>query len=180
MTLISVLAFLLVLAPLEGEGPDSALVSAPEARRDEGARGHVPGRMPQAEWTQLTIEQRIIIRVPMVRPGRNGERVRRGFAFDDETNDIEWEEHKGPKCVPIRALAAASITTKRGVDLFMKDHSRMRARLGRECRPADLYSGFYIQPTTDGTLCAGRDQLLARNGTSCDIDSFRRLVPERP
>ncbi|MEO8724074.1 MAG: hypothetical protein ABI395_11265 [Sphingobium sp.] len=135
--------------------------------------------MESAEWAQLTIEQRIIIRVPMARPAPSV-RIRRDHALDDEAADIEWEEHKGPKCVPIRALVAASVTSARGVDLVMKDRSRMRARLGRTCRPADLYSGFYIQPTTDGNLCAGRDQLLGRSGMSCDIDSFRRLVAEQP
>lgn len=143
------------------------------------AAGEGDRRVNGSQWAQVSIEQRIIIRVPMARSGGPARRFRqeRGWDVDEE---VEWEEHKGPKCLPARGLVAAALTSKRGVDLMLRDRSRMRARLSRECRPEDLYSGFYVQPTSDGNICAGRDQLLTRNGMSCDIDSFRRLVPEKP
>jgi hypothetical protein len=116
----------------------------------------------------------------MARRGGAAGRIRQERGWDESEEEIEWEEHKGPKCLPIRGLVAAALTSEHGVDLVLKDRSRMRARLNRACRPEDLYSGFYVQPTSDGNICAGRDQLLTRNGMSCDIDSFRRLIPEKP
>lgn len=121
---------------------------------------------PYARWAQMTIEQRVIIRVPMLRrppPQRAA---------------IEWEEHKGPKCIDLKRLRGAAVTSPRGVDLMLTGRERMRALLGRECGPADLYSGLYVQPNEDGALCAGRDRVLARSGADCPIRKLVRLVPE--
>ncbi|MBB6123540.1 hypothetical protein [Sphingobium subterraneum] len=131
---------------------------------------------------QITIEQRIIIRVPMARPSGNGPgpNVRPDRQFRAPQPAIEWNEEKGPQCVGIRMVRAASVTTSRGVDLMLRDGTRLRAHLSRECRSADLWSGFYIQPNADGNLCADRDEVLARGGQSCEIERFRKLVPEKP
>jgi hypothetical protein len=132
-------------------------------------------------FAQMTIEQRVIIRVPMIRPpvpeelrGRMVERTGR----DEDAETWSWVEHKGPKCIGLGELRAASVTSARGVDLMLRDRRRMRALLGRDCRPADLYSGFYIQPHADGDLCAGRDRVLARSGANCEITGLKRLVLE--
>tara|TARA_R110000782_G_scaffold78276_8_gene155402 strand:- start:58972 stop:59430 length:459 start_codon:yes stop_codon:yes gene_type:complete len=129
------------------------------------------------ELAQMTIEQRVIIRVPMIRrppPPPMPQNV----APDDGARRFAWVEHKGPKCIDIEDLRAAVITSSRGVDLMLRGHKRLRALLGRECRSANLYSGFYIQPHEDGRLCAGRDRVLARSGAECEITSLRRLVAE--
>lgn len=138
--------------------------------------------MPESpvQMAQMTIEQRVVIRVPMMRPalpppdGREAASRR-----DPPPSSVKWEERKGPKCIRLTQLRAASITSSHGVDLILRDNSRMRARLGRECRPEYLYSGFYIQPDDDGSLCAGRDRVLARGGANCLITDIRRLVPEK-
>ena len=156
---------------------------------DEGLQGGSDGRdvAPhrvdgETFLAQITIEQRVIIRVPMARPSGNGpgRNIRPDRQFRAPQPAIEWGEEKGPKCVGIRAVRAAAVTTSRGVDLMLRDGTRLRAHLGRECRSADLWSGFYIQPHADGDLCAGRDEVLARGGQSCEIERFRRLVPEKP
>ena len=138
--------------------------------------------MEGVDLAQVTIEQRIIIRVPMARP--SGQGPERGGRPDRQMRGgpepLEWEEHKGPKCLPMRAVRAAAITSSRGVDLILRDSSRVRAHLSRECRAEDLWSGFYLQPTADGALCADRDSVLARGGASCEIERFRRLVAEKP
>lgn len=135
-----------------------------------------------AALAQVTIEQRIIIRVPMARPSGAG--PERGGRPDRTLRGapppLEWEEHKGPKCLPLRSVRAAAITSSRGVDLILRDSSRVRAHLARDCRAEDLWSGFYLQPTSDGALCADRDSVLARGGASCEIERFRRLVAEKP
>lgn len=171
---------LLALVPTGEGGGDESPASGSAMGGQACAAVGDSQRMNGSQWAQVTIEQRIIIRVPMARRGVAAGRLRRERGWDAGDEDVEWEEHKGPKCLPVRSLAAAELTSEHGVDLMLRDRSRMRARLGRECRPEDLYSGFYVQPTSDGNICAGRDQLLTRNGMSCDIDSFRRLVPEKP
>lgn len=131
------------------------------------------------ELAQMTIEQRVIIRVPMMRRGMPppDDRDERYRTEPPPPPPMEWEERKGPRCIRVSQLRAAAITSSRGVDLMLSDHSRLRARLGRECRAADLYSGFYIQPHGDGSLCAGRDRVLARSGADCAITDLMRLKP---
>ncbi len=127
-----------------------------------------PGTAP-VQWAQLTIEQRVIIRVPMARPARAPERPA-------PPPKVEWDEKKGPKCVALRSIRSAMITVPDGIDLVLADNHRYRARLERGCRSTGFYSGFYVEPDEDGSLCAGRDELQARSGLSCEIDSFKRLV----
>lgn len=128
------------------------------------------------ELAQMTIEQRVIIRVPMHRPMPPRPMNRRGA--DEALSPMGWVEHDGPRCVKIKRLVGAAITSRRGVDLMLRGDHRLRARLGRGCRTADLYSGFYIQPSEDGALCSGRDRVLARSGAECEITELLRLSPE--
>lgn len=125
------------------------------------------------QWAQLTIEQRVIIRVPMAKGSRAPARI------TPQDND-RWEEKKGPRCVALRSIRAASIVVANGVDLILADNHRYRARLERGCSAASFYSGFYVEPDEDGSLCSGRDELQARSGLSCAIDSFKRLVEAEP
>lgn len=67
-----------------------------------------------------------------------------------------------------------------GVDLLLADSHRYRALLKRGCPSAGFYSGFYVEPDDDGSLCSGRDELQARSGLSCQIDSFKRLIEVDP
>jgi hypothetical protein len=112
---------------------------------------------------QLTIRQKVIIRIP-ARPM-------------PPAAPIEYREKGGPKCIPAGALAGAQISP-RGVDLLLKGGTRIRARLSR-CPPLDYYSGFYIRPGIDGRVCEDRDTIRVRSGGSCEIDRFRTLVPAR-
>ncbi|MFK4793838.1 hypothetical protein [Sphingobium sp. ZW T5_29] len=122
------------------------------------------------QFAQLTIQQRVIIRVPMARKGRAPARI----APDARHM---WKEKKGPRCVALRSIQSASVVVDNGVDLLLADNHRYRAKLENGCRSTGFYSGFYVEPDDDGSLCSGRDALQARSGLSCGIDSFRRLVP---
>ncbi len=122
------------------------------------------------QWAQLSIQQRVIIRVPMTRKSRAPARI----APDARE---QWQEKKGPRCVALRAIRGASIVVKNGVDLILADNHRYRARLEKGCDSIGFYSGFYVEPDEDGSLCSGRDELQARSGLSCAIDGFRRLIP---
>ncbi|BAV63527.1 hypothetical protein [Sphingobium cloacae] len=123
------------------------------------------------QWAQLTIERRVIIRVPMARKGKAPVRIA------PQAKDA-WREKKGPRCIALQSIRSASIVVANGVDLILADDHRYRARLERGCDATGFYSGFYVEPHEDGSLCSGRDELQARSGLSCGIDGFRRLVAQ--
>jgi len=119
--------------------------------------------------TQLTIHERITIRVPRMNvPGR--------VAL---TAPTVWKESKGPKCIAAASLAGAMVSAPATIDLVVQGGQRIRAKLGRQCRSVDFYSNFYIRPGSDGQVCADRDTIRVRSGASCEIDSFKLLKPVR-
>lgn len=125
-----------------------------------GASGNV-------QLAQVTVEQRVIIRVPLAR--------QREMQVE---SPVEFQEKKGPKCLAIRSIRGASVTAKNSVDMTLVNGDRYRAKLERGCRAVDFWSGFYVQATKDGSLCSGRDVIRARGGTECEIDIWRQLVPD--
>lgn len=109
----------------------------------------------------MTVEREMILRVP-VRPHPD---LR-----------IRWDEEKGPKCIPVGAIAGAMLSGSDTIDLALRNHQRLRARLDSDCEGLDFYGGVYIQ-TGDDRVCAGRDVIRSRIGGSCKIEKFRMLVP---
>jgi hypothetical protein len=120
-----------------------------------------------AEMAQLTIQQRVVIRVPIVPTAPEASRP------------LRLIEKKGPKCLASNSLAGAIVTSGRTIDLFMRNGPRLRAELDKQCQAVELRFGFYIRPNPDGQICASRDTIHARSGGQCDIQKFRTLVPER-
>ncbi len=135
--------------------------------------------MTRVQLAQVTIEQRVIIRIPLVRPGAPN---RRGTAaappLPDDAEAPAFRETKGPKCLRVDQLRGAVINPVTGVTMVTDKEERFRTYFGRMCRAADFYSGFYVEPHQDGSICAGRDVLHARNGSTCSIERFGKLVPE--
>ena len=121
----------------------------------------------RVEVTQMTIQQRVIIRVPAMVP------------LPAPPRPIRWKERKGPKCIALNQLAGAAITQNDSVDLFLHGGTRLRAMLDDDCPALDYYSGFYVRPTTDGQICQKRDMLHTRSGGQCRVERFRTLVPDR-
>lgn len=121
---------------------------------------------------QLTIRERIIIRVPRMTapPGRTSLPV---------TTPMRWKETKGPKCIPAQGMAGAMVTSAKQVDLVLLGGKRVRAKLDGDCKPLDFYGGFYLRPAADGMICADRDAIKVRSGASCGIDEFKTLVARR-
>lgn len=118
--------------------------------------------VPREGVKVMTVEERLIIRVPVnPRP-----RLR-----------VRWEEEKGPKCIPARALAGAFLSGPDSIDFILKGRQLVRARLDSDCEGLDFYGGFYMQPE-DKQICARRDTIRSRVGGSCRIDKFRTLVPK--
>lgn len=133
------------------------------------------------QLAQVTIEQRVIIRIPTIPPPAPP-RLQRGALTaplpPDPTGDVELKEVKGPKCLKLDSLRGALLNSKTGVTMLTDRDEAFRAHFGKSCRPADFYSGFYVQPTKDGSICAGRDAVHARNGSTCDIQKFTKLIPD--
>jgi hypothetical protein len=110
----------------------------------------------------MTVEERITIRVPVApRP-----RMR-----------IRWEEEKGPKCLPAGAIAGAFLSGPDSIDFLLRGRRLVRARLDSDCDGLDFYGKLYVQPEDD-RICARRDAIRSRAGTSCRIEKFRSLVPK--
>ena len=65
------------------------------------------------------------------------------------------------------------------LDLLTRDRKRIRAQLEENCPSRSFYSGFYMEKSKDGKICAGRDILHSRTGAKCEIERFRELVPQR-
>ena len=128
-------------------------------------------RIEEVEVAQLTLHQRIIIRIPRLPFTRS--------RADDPPEGVRWVEKKGPKCVPMVKLEGALIAAPASVDLIIEDGNRVRAKLDKNCPSLDFYSGFYLKPTADGMVCADRDSIRTRSGGSCGIDEFKRLVAKR-
>jgi len=125
---------------------------------------------PRVDYAQLTVRQQIIVRVPA--------RPRPGVA---PAPQMQWKEEKGPKCVPARGIAGATLLGRDSVDLILRNNSRVRAKLENSCPALDFYNGFYISPNADGMICADRDTIRSRVGGQCEIERFRALkaVPRK-
>jgi len=68
-----------------------------------------------------------------------------------------WREAKAPKCLRISSLRGVQVTRDDSIDLLTEERQRLRARLDENCRTLDFYSGFYVERTADGMICADRD-----------------------
>lgn len=131
--------------------------------------GAVPAQSERGPADAVVIRQQVVIRVSRLSDA----------AIPAAQRPTGWQEKKGPKCVALGALAGALITQPDAVDLVFVGGARTRARLDDDCPALDFYSGFYLRPTRDGKICAGRDAVRARSGRKCGIDRFRRLVAKR-
>jgi hypothetical protein len=127
-----------------------------------GIIGGQPGSVGQSV-TRLIIHDEVILRVP-VQP-------------HPLMPEIEWVEHKGPKCIPAAAIRRAMLSGPSQVDFILVNRARIRAQFDEDCPALDFYEGFYLQPA-DERLCAKRDAVHSRIGGSCTIERFRQLEPK--
>jgi len=120
----------------------------------------VSGDLPRVR--SVIIEDQLIIRVP-VRP--------------EPPPDIEWVEHKGPKCIASDDIRGAFLSDNDHVDFILEGRKLLRARLEENCPALDFYEGFYLS-SNDEKVCARRDVVRSRMGGSCAIDRFMELKPK--
>ena len=113
--------------------------------------------------TRLIVQDEVILRIPVqARPLRP---------------EFEWVEKKGPKCIPAAAIQRALLSGSEQVDFILFNHARIRAQFDENCPALDFYGGFYLQPQ-DERLCAHRDAVHSRVGSSCTIERFKQLLPK--
>jgi len=156
------------------------LLSVPEMREiqpvdhplEEAAMSFVPEN--PLVYAQVRIEKRVIIRVPRRRPAPLAPMA----DFLQESARPAYREKKIGKCLPMDNLLGVQMFADRYLDLVTKDRKRIRAQLEDKCQARSFYSGFYVEKTSDGKMCAGRDILHSRTGAKCEIERFRELVPE--
>ena len=142
-------------------------------------------RRQQDRARQVRIEQRVIIRIM---PGRAGRPLppairdpRRGlFSEFDERAAPRLVERRMDQCVPVGAIEAVQPDGPSRLLLFMRDQRIVSAALEKGCNARDYYSGFLIDRTADGQICATRDKLQSRTGASCTMDKLRQLVEIDP
>ena len=139
------------------------------------ARVPAPESDPRGRLAQVSVRERVIIRIQTLAPLAVPSRRARAAPLP---KPLKWKERKAKKCVPVKMLATASVTEEDSVDLVLRDRSRLRAKLESSCPALDFYSGFYLKPTKDGQICADRDTIYSRSGGHCEITAFRSLVPD--
>jgi len=141
------------------------------AARPMGAQAGFGG-LGGAPARQVRIEERVIIRV---QPG-----IRRSAPPPlPRPEQSRWRERSVGKCLPLYGLGGVRVEDDERLLLFLRDKRVIRARLDRACSAREFYSGFYVERSADGRLCAGRDLLLARSGASCSLTRLRLLVPPK-
>ena len=117
----------------------------------------------QPTVSRVVVQEELVMRIP-VQP------MRKRPLF-------HWEEKKGPKCLPAGAIRGAFLSGPSSVDFIMRDRSRVRARMDDDCPALDFYDGFYLE-SEDERICAKREEIRSREGSSCRIERFRTLVPK--
>jgi hypothetical protein len=127
-------------------------------------------------FSQMTVRQRVIIRVPRVAIAPP---AAVGRAQSSLPVAIRWKEKKGPKCLAAAELAGFMISRPGSIDIALTTGKRVRAILDDDCQPLDFYSGFYIRPGAAAMICADRDVIRVRSGATCQIDVFKTLVPSK-
>jgi len=158
-----------------------AALAAPE--RGEGQGGWRSFEDAQRELReaapaqQVRIEQRVIIRIS---PGpARGPAIdpRRGLfsPFDSVNRAPRTIERRTAQCLPVGAIAGVQPDGNRLL-LFLRDQRILSATLQKGCRARDYYSGFLVERTSDGMVCAGRDKLLARSGANCSVGKLSQIV----
>jgi hypothetical protein len=137
----------------------------------DGPLGEMRDVLANDTWDQVRIEQRLIIRVA---PPRGAGRE---IAQAPPIDPVRLRERKMSKCVSLAGIAGVQPTSDSRLLLFLRDRRMVGASLDKACSPRDFYMGFYIQQTQDGMLCAGRDSIHSRSGSTCTVSRLRELVP---
>lgn len=130
---------------------------------------------------QVRIEQRLTIRISPGSVPRDLRDLRdpRDLFGDMRRKALSpprFAERKMNQCVPVAAIAGVQPSGPSRLMLFMRDQKIVSVALEKSCNARDFYSGFLVERSGDGMICAGRDRLLSRSGMNCSLGKLRQLV----
>jgi hypothetical protein len=191
--LSGLIAPVLALLPVAGIAPDlpgppepapAALLPAPPPpvqpstdRALESFAETARAMRQQENAGQVRIEQRIIIRIAPGLPSRDLRDERRSlFGPAGRPLAPRMEERKMTQCLAVAGIAGVQPDGPTRLMLFMRDQRIVSAALEKSCNARDFYSGFLVERSTDGMICAGRDKLLSRSGSNCALGKLKQLV----
>lgn len=140
--------------------------------RMQAQRKFLMQRIEPEAAEQVRIDQRLIIRIAPRASRRDPD-----FDLPRQALVQRFDERPTARCLPVQGIAGVQVSDGRLI-LFMRDRRIIGMNLEKSCRPRDFYSGFYVERTSDGRLCAGRDDVHSRAGTTCAISRLRELVPD--
>ncbi|NLR71849.1 hypothetical protein HGI47_13310 [Novosphingobium sp. ERN07] len=128
-------------------------------------------------WNQVRVEQRMIIRIAPRMPG-SMLAPPPDPRFSGPPQPPRFFERKADKCLAIASIAGVQIESQDRLLLVTRNRKLIGASLDKSCSARDFYSGFYVDRSEDGQLCAGRDTIHSRAGANCAITKMRELVPD--
>lgn len=125
---------------------------------------------------QVRIEQNMSVRIaplsrPMTQPPPQ-------LMFDIPRRELapRMIERNIGRCLPVASISGVQADSGSRLILYLRDRRMISATLDRACRARDFYSGFYLQRSSDGQICADRDTLLSRSGANCKLTRIRQLI----
>lgn len=179
-TILALLALTLALPFLAGQVPAraqaegtaplgfDAMIGEPLRVLERARRSEILG--------QVRVQQRIIVRIA---PSSDATRARLMSELPRRRLRTAYEEVEHGNCVPVADIVGVQPVQEDRLLLFTRDRRVLTAALERACSARAFYSGFYVERNEDGRICVSRDRLQSREGTSCAIAAFRRLVAVR-
>lgn len=156
-------------APVDG-GVNQAALAVPRGPMS------VPEDLRMPDAGQVRIEQSITIRIgprPAPMP-----MMPAAFApqFEGSGAMPRFVEKKMGNCLAVSGILGVQPGPGNRLILMLRDSRMVAASLPKNCQSRDFYSGFLVSKNSDGMICTGRDQLLARNGANCQVSGFRQLI----
>ena len=135
---------------------------------DNWERMRAPGPLDQ-----VRIQRRVVIRVG---PASAGERSQMMALLPRRPMRTQFAEVEHGECVESGRIIGVQPTTDNRLLLYTSGREVLAARLENGCSARAFYSGFTIERSDDGRLCAARDHLQSRAGARCQVADFTRLV----
>lgn len=133
---------------------------------------------PAVDWDRaVTMSQHFVVHVPRMTITRTTTIIT--SRAPAAPPPVAYIERKKKDCVEMQTIAGFDVTQPDGIDLMLRDGSRLRVRLAKSCPALAFYPGFYMKPNPDGKMCAGRDMIRTRSGGTCAVQTLKTLVPAR-
>jgi hypothetical protein len=131
-----------------------------------------PGTFDPQTWNQVRIEQHLTIRI------YPGQLPRGAFMAPPPTSAPQrGPDRRQIRCVALSALGGLRLSGANQLTLVLRDDRMVLATLPKICSASSFYSGFYVEPTPDGMLCARRDVIHSRAGANCSISRLDLVDP---